>query len=390
VRAGLDVRELVTELIAVRPGIGRPRRVRTATVTAEPPQVAASGPAPGQPLIAIRVSLQVTPSRLARVAAVYVRARLDDPRVIAVQMSAERARPESVDGLDEHGFGWFFGDLSGRPGPRPAPAGRGSWRIVVTAVIKVPDDLPSITGTVRVHASTVRGLLRPRLEHAMAREPLAIELAPPRGPAQASVRLCLAADIERFSRFPGPQATLVQQQFDQVMAQARDRAGAGVSEAELQRSGDGQAAALPAGIDESTAIPLLVTGLVTALAQVNSGREADRIRIRVALDRGHLSRAANGWVGNSIITVHRLLDSPAARQALADRPQADLVLIVSDVLYRDVIAHGYGDLPAQDFRPVLADLPAKGFQERAWVYVPAGPPGEQRHTGTTQPGDADG
>jgi hypothetical protein len=48
------------------------------------------------------------------------------------------------------------------------------------------------------------------------------------------------------------------------------------------------------------------------------------------------------------------------------------VLVVSDVVYRDVIAHGYGNLSFRGFRPVQVDIPAKNFAEPAWIYVPPG------------------
>lgn len=370
-RAGLDVPDVVTELIAVRPGIGRLRRIRTATVTAERPLPYAVDPSPDQDLFGLRMSFYITPSRSTRLVAVYVRVHLDDPRAVAVRMDAEGAQPVSLDGLGEHSFGWFVGDFGLQRDRRVPPTGLGRQRIVLTAAVKEPEGLADVTGTVRVDASTVHGLLRSRLEHATARDLLAIDFALSRKLVQAAgVRLWLAADIERFSRFPAPQASAAQQQFDMVMTQARDRAGIDPASVAMQRSGDGQATVFPPTIDESRVIPLLVAGLTEALQRVNATRPADKIRIRVALDRGHTAWAANGWVGNSIIAVHRLLDSPAARQALADHPDADLVLVVSDVVYRDVIAHGYGGLPARAFHAVWVDIPAKAFKEHAWIYVP--------------------
>jgi hypothetical protein len=186
------------------------------------------------------------------------------------------------------------------------------------------------------------------------------------------VRLCFAADIERFSRFRTPEAALAQERFAQVMAQARGHAGIDADQLGLQRSGDGQAAIFPPALDESQVIPLLVEGLARALGEANADRAGpDRIRLRVALHRGHISWGANGWIGDSPIAVQRLLDSPVARQALADHPSSDFVLIVSDVVYRDVIAHGYGNLSPRAFQPVHVDIPAKNFTEPAWIYVPA-------------------
>lgn len=191
-------------------------------------------------------------------------------------------------------------------------------------------------------------------------------------PAPA-VRLCFAADIARFSRFAAPEAALAQERFVHIMAEARGRAGIDAAQVGLENSGDGQIAVLPSAIDESRAIPLLIEGLAEARAQVNAGRPPqDKIRIRVALDRGHLGWGANGWIGEPPITVRRLLDSDAAHHALTDNTASDFALIVSDVVYRDIIAHGYGNLSLRQFRLVQVDIPAKSFAELAWVYVPSG------------------
>jgi hypothetical protein len=40
------------------------------------------------------------------------------------------------------------------------------------------------------------------------------------------------------------------------------------------------------------------------------------------------------------------------------------------VLYDDVVSHSYEDLDAEDFAPISIDMPDKGFQAHAWLYVP--------------------
>jgi hypothetical protein len=354
----------VGELVTVRQAGRHERTVRAGLVSCEAPLVYPVDSAPGQRLFGLRLAVDLTPrSPRAQFVAVLLRVSLDDRGAVAAAMEADGVRPVSVDGLREHRFGWFFGGFD-----RRADLGT---RYVVTAVIQAPEELAAVTGTVRVDASILRGRLRPRLDHATMRDPVALAVRPAGILPAPAVRLCVAADIERFSRFRAPEAAVVQQRFADVMAQARARAGIDGSQVGLQRSGDGQAAVFPPAIDESRAIPLLVQGLADALAQANAGRAAqDRIRLRVALDRGHTTWAANGWVGDPPVTVQRLLDSAPARQALADNPGTDFALIVSDVVYRDVIAHDYGNLSSRAFRLVHVDIPAKNFTELAWVYVP--------------------
>lgn len=75
------------------------------------------------------------------------------------------------------------------------------------------------------------------------------------------------------------------------------------------------------------------------------------MRLPVALHRGLVKEADNGWVGRATVAVHRLLDSPPLREALADRRTADWALGVADVLYADVLADR-DDPPPAAFRPV--------------------------------------
>jgi hypothetical protein len=185
-----------------------------------------------------------------------------------------------------------------------------------------------------------------------------------------AVRLCLAADIERYSRFTSVEAARAQERFIEVLRCARAHAGLMASEVDVQRSSDGQFAVFPPGVDESAVIPDLVAGLTKALRQTNADLSAHaRLRLRVALHRGLLRPYVNGWIGDSAIAVHRLLDSAAVRTALARELAADFALVVGDMLYQDVIAHGYPGLPPERFRQVIVDIPAKRFTEHAWIYL---------------------
>jgi hypothetical protein len=352
------------QLVTVRRVAWRERTVGAGTVTCHPPAVNAVDSPPDQRQFGLEFAFDLTPrSRRVRIIAVFIRVSFDDPAAKAVLLESDEARHVYAEEAQQHGFGWFFGDFGQQ-------SQLGST-YVMRAVVETPADLATVTGTARVDASIACGRLRPRVEHATLREPIALALRPGGLRPAPAVRLCFAADIERFSRFRAPEAVLAQERFVQVMAQARGHAGIDVGQLGLQRSGDGQAAVFPPAVDESRVIPLLVEGLARALGQANADRaEPDRIRLRVALHRGHISWGANGWIGNSPIAVQRLLDSPGARQALADHPSADFVLIVSDVVYRDVIAHGHGNLSSRTFRPVRVDMPAKNFTEPAWIYVP--------------------
>jgi len=190
------------------------------------------------------------------------------------------------------------------------------------------------------------------------------------GISHSAVRLCIAADIEHYSRFNNLEAARVQERFTEVLRCARRHAGLPRYEVDVQHSGDGQFLVLPPGLDESTVIPAFVTGLSTALRDANANLVTHLcLRLRVAMHRGLLKPGHNGWVGNSAIAVHRFLDSTSIRTALAGQPDAGFGLIVSDTLYQDVIAHGYPGLMPTLFRRTVVDNRQRGFTEQAWVYL---------------------
>jgi hypothetical protein len=199
----------------------------------------------------------------------------------------------------------------------------------------------------------------------------AVPAGPPRPqPHRPGVRLCFAADVERFRRFTGPEAQRAQGRFVGVLAEARRGAGITDDAVTLQHAGDGEFAIMAPGLDESVVLPAFVTHLRAALREVNADlTEHARLRLRMAVHRGHLAPSAGGWAGGAATAVHRLLDSDVLRTALADTPSADLALLVSDVLYQDVVAHGYGGLDAGAFTRVLAAIPAKEFAEPAWLHL---------------------
>ena len=324
-------------------------------------------------------------------AALFLRISFDDARIEVLDAGVDPSPGAvSVSGLSSNLVGWYFDQLHGDLPPE----------VIARATLTVPDDLTELTGTLRAELPVIRaGLALDRKEHARTSRLREFALPLPGGPssvaapadtgaastgpgvvgAQASkapepaaaVRLCFAADIEQYSRFRTPEAIRAQQRLTEALARARHHAAIAEDRVETQESGDGQFVVLPTGLDESEVIPALVHGFRIALAEVNADlNQRARLRLRIALHRGHIERGANGWAGDSAVGIHRILDSAPARAALGGHPDADFVLIVPDLLYQDVIAHGYGLLRPEAFTKVDVEIPAKNFVDRAWVYVP--------------------
>ncbi|MGW3996091.1 hypothetical protein ACWEF6_21590 [Amycolatopsis sp. NPDC004772] len=313
----------------------------------------------------------------ARIAATYLIAEFSDPRVRIHALSGVTAEPVTdmvVSDLPQ-GCGWLVGDPVGvTTAPRTGE---------VRATLWVPQDHAELAGVNRFDSTILRPAWHRRRLHAGI-DPVQFAVALPAGWARhppppphpvshrkPAVRLCMAADTVAYGRLTTSEAARTQERLVGVLAEARRAAGITEREVDLQPSGDGQFAILPTGLDETVVIPRLVEGVRSALATANADlSDRARLRLRVALHRGHVAPGVNGWVGTATIAVHRLLDCAPLRSRLARDRSADFALIVADVVFRDVIAATGGELDPAEFEPVDAVLPDKGFAERAWVHAP--------------------
>lgn len=379
--------ELVTVRRPRRRAVAGPTAVGTARVN-EP----AVEPRPGDLGRTIRLRVELVSGRAdAHFVAAFLRVDFADPGVTATELHvvpsesdgyrAEAAPvPTSVSVLRGGMYGWLSGDpLGSVPIPQAFTA---------HTLLSVPGGTTALTVAARLDATLLRAGRwgRPERSHARSRAPIEFVVALPGAEPNESgsgwtaavpvrragtVRLSIAADIERFSRFRTAEAARAQQRFVDVLAEARRYAEIDEAAVELQESGDGQLAVLPCGMDESTVVPRLIEGLRIALAHVNSDlNEHARLRLRVAMHRGHIAPGANGWVGESSIAIHRILNSEAVRTALAANTSADFALILPEVLYREVVLQRSGWLDPNEFVRVEVTVPAKGFTAPAWVHVP--------------------
>ena len=263
-----------------------------------------------------------------------------------------------VSGLQSGEFGWAYDDPGG---DLLLPRSYG-----MHALLEVPARATTIGGRigVRVETASRRGRRAASLGESLA---FAEQLTPADLPAGAAVRLCMAADVSGYSRRTNAETERIQEQIVDLLRRAREAAGVPEAAVRPQPQGDGQFTVLPVGIDEAEVIPDLLRGLDDGLRDLNAG--ADRLRIRVALHRGLIKEGRNGWIGTAPIAVHRILDCGRLRTALTDNVDADFVLGLPDVLYRDVIVHAVKPPLPDDFTEMVVELPEKGFIENCWLYV---------------------
>ncbi|GAA0227229.1 hypothetical protein GCM10010492_26870 [Saccharothrix mutabilis subsp. mutabilis] len=183
--------------------------------------------------------------------------------------------------------------------------------------------------------------------------------------------LLVCCDLRRY----GAADDQLQRDLQDLLVRSLDRAGAaaGLDRSSWQRQpkGDEEWAVLPADADELKVVDQYVRALNAELAAVNRYRVPEaRARLRLAIHHGAIVDGANGFPGKDSVLVSRLLNSKAAHIALDEFPDADLVVVLSDIVYSTLVQPGHTTLRATDFRRV--DVTEKTFTGHGWMWIPNG------------------
>jgi hypothetical protein len=138
----------------------------------------------------------------------------------------------------------------------------------------------------------------------------------------------------------------------------------------LTDTGDGLRLCVPLDkIQPTRIVDMFVLGLAARLRDHRQDvHEAARIRMRVAFDIGLIEPHLMGWTGNPLIRVARLIEAETLRATLRANDRLDLVAVVSDVFYEEVVRHGYGYIGPSCFQAVRVTV--KEFDARAWQLTP--------------------
>ncbi|WAP55060.1 hypothetical protein [Streptomyces sp. S465] len=181
--------------------------------------------------------------------------------------------------------------------------------------------------------------------------------------------LCLAADVERYSRLDIPQQERTQAELVGVL----DRAAALSSLDRLswnrQPQGDQEFAVLPVGTPEQVVLGEFVRNLTVALKECNAHRPRKQpMRLRLAVDIGVARTAALGHSGPAPIAVARYLNAPPLKSVLSGTRTTDLAVIVSDRLYQDVVQHHSHGLDPDQY--VKVHVQHDEFAAYGWIQIP--------------------
>ncbi|MFD0371703.1 hypothetical protein [Streptomyces sp. NPDC127114] len=131
--------------------------------------------------------------------------------------------------------------------------------------------------------------------------------------------------------------------------------------------GDGILAALRPDVPPALMVGRWIDTLYESL-RAHNGRSRGRLRLRVGMNAGLVLDDGRGLVGRAVDLACRLCDSAPARRVMADAPDVDLLIVVSDWLYRNVVVEGGRYVEPDHYR--RAAVVAKETAEDAWFHVP--------------------
>jgi hypothetical protein len=149
---------------------------------------------------------------------------------------------------------------------------------------------------------------------------------------------------------------------------AAERAGLERLAWSRQEQGDGELALVPPDQDEKLVVDDFVRELDAVLDRHNHGRVAgSRLRLRVAIHHGVAYRSDNGYAGPAPVVVSRILASRELHDALAQAPNADLAVALSDGVYGDLVLNRLTTLRPSAFR--CTPIKSEKFEGTAWIRV---------------------
>ena len=180
-------------------------------------------------------------------------------------------------------------------------------------------------------------------------------------------RFLVAIDIEGFSQRSAAQQVKIQDDLERVMTEAAASAGLDRRFWDRQPRGDGELAVLPADANGVSLVADYPRSFASALAELNRSTDLDsRLRVRMAIHHGTVYPGRFGPVSKGPITVARLVDAQVLRQALRQRTDVDIALIVSDAVYSEIVQSRFHELDPKLFH--RTNVRVKGNSYIGYLY----------------------
>ena len=154
-----------------------------------------------------------------------------------------------------------------------------------------------------------------------------------------------------------------------AVEQAFQRSGIPWDNCYHEGAGDSILALAPATVGKATFAANLPTALVAALQAHNAEHPPEeRLRMRMALHAGEITRDARGVTGTAIIHAARLLDSPPLKEAL--RTSTGLLAIIASAWFYDEVIRQHPENAPEEY--VRFDVVVKETTGIGWIRLPDG------------------
>jgi len=199
-------------------------------------------------------------------------------------------------------------------------------------------------------------------------------------------RTVVVVDVEGYGdpRRTSPNRVAVRDRMYQALGEGFAAAGVPWDDCDTDDSGDGVLVLVPATISKAPLVERMPATVAASLREHNETHPVEeRVRMRMAIHAGEITRDVNGSTGDCLIHAARLCDAPALKTALAQSP-GTLALILSSWMYDEIARHCTQVDPAT-FRP--ARVVVKETDTSAWIALPDHPyPPNQAPRGVTASG----
>ncbi|WEV26348.1 hypothetical protein OYE22_14955 [Streptomyces sp. 71268] len=206
-----------------------------------------------------------------------------------------------------------------------------------------------------------------------------------RDAAEARYELVISVDARRSGEYEDADKPSMRAQLYRVLEAAFGQARVARDAVHLEDRGDGVLASVASRVPVTRLLGLWLVEVHEHLRHENRGLSRP-LGLRVGLHVGPVRHDERGISGRAVDLACRLADSPVAR-ALLDAERADLVLVVSDALYEDVVRGGGKYIDAAHYSATRLRL--KEGEVTAWFRLPGRPAPRIPATADTPPATGD-
>jgi class 3 adenylate cyclase len=192
-------------------------------------------------------------------------------------------------------------------------------------------------------------------------------------PDAGQVCALFAVDIAEFTRPDRDDDVRIfmREELYRILERAFDGSGIPWAACFREDRGDGALVIVPPGIAANCIIDPLPERLRSLIRRHNHvSSVAARIQLRVAAHLGPVFHDGHGFIGADVDFLFRMLDARPLKDTLAST-EADLALIVSDYIYRNIISRHPSLVSPAAFCSVRFQV--KHPRAQAWIYVPSAP-----------------